>query len=1674
MKKKITHRVLASVTALSMLISCVYITPGTTAEATDGSANKTYTFEDNFEDGFANWQTLTMAASPVSTELDALKDKLVTKSTADSAVLKKVYGEAFELSASNKAVSTRDAIGGDLILTPDDEHSVSGRVKKVSFDAYIPTTTEEWVFMFIPYYNPSSGAYIKMDGGKLAGTAEGYARFRTWPEGNISAEGDDLTWNKRLDSLDCKMAEWAHIELAYDYSNYVSYQDDANNQLSITISTTTINTENKVVTNSATLTIQETSGLTTNDFVFGFRNNADQSYYDNFSVEYEVKPGEFALWSHIGENNGVAETNQFISYTGDAHGTNRYIKSAEMNIGTSSLSVSDGTEMRVIYAYQDAKNYHYFAYSFDGNKGIYGRLRQVADGVDSAEDLSVFYAAPALSNGGLTKFSDGVGVKDNYTVTLEYLTNRKAKITFVNNQNTEQTASVTITTNDTSVNYITSTNQFLLYTTGAVTFTSIERQVVEKTSVYTAEDFQLEFERLLTLTRDTVKKSDKAEVQVALMVYEDLCDETVQAQLVSEKELLDDLLNKIEGLERLDELGMTQPTFEDKDSSYTFVDDFEDPNCLSWWNKVAVEQSSDRINMDGNGVVFDMERVEDPTGAKNEDGTTNYVLKLDGLRGMAQPYWFTAPDHAALAKVSYDVIGFDDSWWGLRIVSGSLDGDNHSFLDFDFSELNEWHYRWWCYQNGSTVYHGSKTQLPEELDLAKGFNVTITYNRALLRSYITITSLDNADVTATIEISYGSQQYQMGLSVITSPWARVDEEAAYHAIYYDNVEVEYVYGEWDEDIKITSPIVYHAGNTKLEGGDTAMLTGEDLGTVVKSIHIIELENDADVASSGFILQNNYNESVDVDYYTEDEDCKEAKDAYESAVQSAQMTEGYPVEIIQKTDSGIKFIVPEHFGTGVYAVKLTPKGTAEPVYVYLNRPEIDFTLGNEGDIVTVGDTIRVIGKKLALLSDGNDVNADTETKVSDLGVKAVMKKDGTKYKCEITEVQSIYSLSVKIPDDVEAGEYRLYIYNGFGDDSAWSAPTTITVGESPRANWKTEDVFDVSDYGANPEEGTIDTAGFVSALEAADLNGGGTVYVPAGFYTITYTLQIPENVRLIGDGKQKTNIIFSSSHYDFNQLPDMIVAVEGNAEISGLSILATRTPSMIGSGVLCENVYIDDVQMEAHPYKGTIGNGSGGKRLVSDYNTYSYLIARETGESCTLDFVGSSVHDRTEGECKNIQITNSVVDTYIGTLRIKASGLYMANNDLGRNMAAFGTHNILNGEKIIFENNERNGKSFGGNFDGRGAYYDGNEFGDVNFNNGEIITTDGGINYGNNLSGIIRKDETDESGLIYRFDSGTEYVDDRWVGQMVMVVRGQGAYQVREVVDSYDDVLVLDSPFVVEPNRNSRIYMEAERDDWIYVNNQASSGTVVGSYGTSIGSVYDNFDFTFCSGLYFESHDYAPNWYISFANINVEESMEWHVNADGTLDHTRMAGIRIVAKGPTRVMNHIEIRDCTFKDNSCIHLATSDPNNIINTLIEGCDFEDTLRAICYEAAKDDRMDGILVKDCAYTNVKYPFSARDYSTGTYSSSYRILQNSVNNYGNAKFYVYVDEDILSRRGDVNMDGQIDATDEKLIRLMLTGSLEFSEEMNILADVNEDTIINMQDVVVLRRQNLSGGTGN
>lgn len=59
------------------------------------------------------------------------------------------------------------------------------------------------------------------------------------------------------------------------------------------------------------------------------------------------------------------------------------------------------------------------------------------------------------------------------------------------------------------------------------------------------------------------------------------------------------------------------------------------------------------------------------------------------------------------------------------------------------------------------------------------------------------------------------------------------------------------------------------------------------------------------------------------------------------------------------------------------------------------------------------------------------------------------------------------------------------------------------------------VFNVMDYEAEGDGETDDTFAFEMAITAASMNGGGIVYVPAGYYNITGALVIPAGVELRG-------------------------------------------------------------------------------------------------------------------------------------------------------------------------------------------------------------------------------------------------------------------------------------------------------------------------------------------------------------------------------------------------------------------------------------------------------------------------------------------------------------------------------------------------------------------------------
>ena len=63
----------------------------------------------------------------------------------------------------------------------------------------------------------------------------------------------------------------------------------------------------------------------------------------------------------------------------------------------------------------------------------------------------------------------------------------------------------------------------------------------------------------------------------------------------------------------------------------------------------------------------------------------------------------------------------------------------------------------------------------------------------------------------------------------------------------------------------------------------------------------------------------------------------------------------------------------------------------------------------------------------------------------------------------------------------------------------------------------DDSFDVTDYGAVPDDGDSDSAAFAEAVTAAIANGGGRVAIPVGNFLLDQTLQLGTGVVLSGEG-----------------------------------------------------------------------------------------------------------------------------------------------------------------------------------------------------------------------------------------------------------------------------------------------------------------------------------------------------------------------------------------------------------------------------------------------------------------------------------------------------------------------------------------------------------------------------
>ena len=939
-----------------------------------------------------------------------------------------------------------------------------------------------------------------------------------------------------------------------------------------------------------------------------------------------------------------------------------------------------------------------------------------------------------------------------------------------------------------------------------------------------AQDYLDKWSAVLGRDINSVTLADKTDIYTASSEFEDL---PYDAQLLLEKEkaMLDKLVARIQDLELMQKLGVGQATISDG-----FHEDFEGEYANEKWRNQDGKSSGGFLS---NEDLFKI--VEDP------ENKSNHILEIAGKNSYYRTRDFLWPQMATMTKVSYRV-KFNDAksvFRGTSLYLSYIDENNYSRIYF-YRDYEEYYcYRYESRSDG-VLNANPGANLSTAFDFKNWVNVEIEYSPTTLNAVMTLTADSDPKNPVSLKLSMLSPKARL---VLASPngWQFNDADT----VWYDDVNVEFTAGDWDDDIEVTQPVVYYTSNTHIKPGDVTMLYGENLGNTGAKLEIVRAADSTD--SAGYVLQNYFDEKGTAAKHTQPLN----PEIYFSG-------DVRTVEYVQQSENCFKFEIPSDFEDGVYIVKVTPRySTADPVYAYINLPRIDYTLGDEGSISTAGGYLRILGKHIAVDTTSDERVYDAD-KIAAMNLKVQLKSaSGTVYDLPVKSVESQYSVTASIPKNVPKGKYEVTVYNGHGNNSCWSKPYEVEIGSSWTEN-RPDEVFNVLDYGASIAVDGNDTPAFVAALEAAANNGGGTVYVPAGVYTLVYAIAIPENVYLKGESVELTSVLFSPYRYQFGALPGYMISTVKNVEISDISFYGQRMGNFIGASCDAENINIHNIRIQQSPMGGTPTEGSPGQVLVSYAELKSLVWAEAEQSSWGIKFRGDAV---------NVKIQNNDILYFSSPMR---GGKYKYLNCTDNLMfSTNGSWMPFGANNSVFEGNDTKRITYG--MHGDGMYLAQNTLGTTIINNREIFTTDGTAFYGQDRTGIIKK----INDTTYQITTGQSWGDSYWLGNSLYVIQGQGACQVRRIVKSYGNYLVIDTPFVVEPNRNSRVVIHSTRYNMCFIGNDVSIGSNFGTYGTMVGAVFDSNKIHRSEGTGMWAFGDSPNWYNSIVNSHYYDGFFYH-------------------------------------------------------------------------------------------------------------------------------------------------------------------------------------------------------
>lgn len=1134
------------------------------------------------------------------------------------------------------------------------------------------------------------------------------------------------------------------------------------------------------------------------------------------------------------------------------------------------------------------------------------------------------------------------------------------------------------------------------------------------------EEYKTAHAQAIHVQEETISVQDKASIETAVTAYE-------TALPLREKYTLRQVYSRIKSylpvIENLNAAGKTDTEIVRESNDYSdWNDDFTSVDSLRKWTLFSLFDTQTGGYSSNLSIVYDEDLQKNVM--QMFDTSTNYVKPgaVYGAKSYTLPERAVAESVQFKLKVSAEGRGFDENN-RFPIYVNYTDANNFEGFDFGYrTKDGTWGYRYIANNNGiRSGYAGFRVV---DVDFSKWVDVVITYNGSSVS--LNLSQVDEPD-----------RQSSMSATLITgkaNPALMPSANYFYSSgLLIADWRMKLNKGTYIEDDTIESPVVYYTGNTVYKSGETVLVSGENLYKTVADIELAQVPDIYDAANAKYVFETNY-----------DKGSAREKSRYFSAADDFSSLTWQRVSVLQWTEDSMKFRIPETFAqNGVYALKINGRNGSES-YFYLNNPDIDYAVGDEGEFCTPGGTLQLVGKALAVnMKENAGSNVAVQIRNKNSASDTVILTTAAR---QIT-ADSEYSIILNIPKSLQKGKYEVSVYNGYGDANAWSEPFAFTVIDPIRDSWGLNTagesfILDISTLGATGDRQQNATPYFVEALEILAENNGGILYLPEGWYQLQFSIVVPENVRVIGDGHQKTIVYYLPLRWQYYRLPTYAIGFNANVSFEGMTIYATRLSKLFKcfGGANAKNVYFKDIKYYKPTFHGTATSAAEGSGVVlHGYSNWDiHLRIHDEQRNTTAGFwefpkpINNFHADNFDVEIDG----NTSLASYYGSYKFAE----IKNCDW--KSASFSG---MSGSKVIYKNNTYNGIAQA--LSGNGLYYSGCQFMNVTTNNHEFLVADEGLSWGKDNTGIIKQ----ISDNVYEM-RGKQYNAGQAVGLQLCIVSGQGAGQTRIITSNSGMRIQIDNPFEIPPNENSRVILCATRTDHTFYNNLFKNGACGTYFGNVAGTTYDSNRHERHGSFYFWARVSMVNWYVTVKDDSFTEPMYMHTLGDS--DQSGQCEIQLRSNGGTNGLKAIMIKNNDLDGYSICGYDGGAPLGQMDYIIEGNYIENVRTAIRMGASKNST-DGMLLHNNIFNHVSVGYA-----------NYAALIKTGYNRQTSPLVMILDYtgELAKIKGDVNLDGQVTLKDVTMIRYYLVGTTDLTEVQKQNADVYPDGKVTAKDATVIR----------